>query len=245
MFGISHAYIVNKVLGRSNGLLMLGCILPDIRVVTSDESPLDNLHEEPIDFYNFLKEKHPELLDLGLSVRLHCAHDKGADYYSDDEETGYALLKAAPLKGKAGQLIGDDSRNALVLGHNFIEWALEMKIQEHDKNIGQIYQTGLNEVDYEKVSKCVAEYFGMNVEEIQENLQQLVSRFSLANLSNPSAFAKLFQAPIQKRYGAVVEDLDQLISLEKESEAIVESDYLDLFNRAIAEIKMNINSFSS
>lgn len=242
MFAISHAYITSKVLGRTNNLLMLGSFLPDIRVVTEINSPLDRLHNEPVDFLKFIKEKYPNLIDLGISVRLHCSQDKGADFYSDNHETGYAVIKAEEIKSEAGELIHDSGRNALVVAHNFIEAALDLKLQESDKEIGTIYQAGIDKVDYKTVAKCLAEYFGMSKNEVENDLLLLKDYFSLEHLSTSKSFAELFPKPIQKRYGVQIDGLDPVIELIERSKLIITDSYIDYYKNTISEIKNNLGN---
>lgn len=241
MFPISHAYIATKVLGRTSSLLMWGSILPDIRVITKADSPLDRLHSEPEKLLNFIKINYPDLIDLGIAVRLHCPQDKGADFYSDDIKIGYAFIKAKEIKKEAGDLIQDTGFNALVLAHNFIEAALDLKIQKFDCKIGKIYQKGIEQANYRRVAECLSDYFKIEIKSIENDLLTLADYFSLKHLSSKETFAKLFPGPTEKRYGIRIDSLKPIVHLIEKSEKIIADSFEDYYNNTILLIKNNLS----
>lgn len=238
MFPISHTYIASKVLGRRSDLLVLGSMLPDIRVISRDNSPLDNLHRQPKEFFDFLQDEFSDFYDLGLGVRLHCAQDKGADYYSDDREVGYALKEGRKILPDVGELINDYDKNGLVLAHNFIEAALDLKINNRD-GIGKYYGEALETIDYKDIARVLAKYFQMSGVEVCDELIKFVSHFSVKNLSSPQGFATTFLPPMRKRYHVEDVDIQAVEKLIIKSEDLIDSSYEDYFTNTIDCMKQD------
>lgn len=240
MFAISHSYIATKVLGRKSDLLIFGGVLPDIRMVVDDDSPLGEFHGMAREFYDFVIVKYPNLADLAMGVRLHCGEDRGADYYSDDWDEGYAVVNGREIQHEVGNLIEDWDTDSLVLAHNLVEAALEIKIQQYDPEIGKIYAKALENCDMEMIAKCLADFLKMEPSEVSKNLEDLKNYFGLEHLSNVEHFAKdIFVPGINKRYKKEIKEPEKIVELITKSEKLIKDSYVEYFEDAIIQVRNN------
>lgn len=185
MLSLSHTYVSTQVTGKKSPLLIFGSVLPDIAWVSTQGKVFERLHNSPKDFYSFLASKAPDLVDLAIGARLHSNVDKGADFYSDDTKTGFAVVEGKKIQSEAGKLLKtDDARLSLVLAHNFIEAGVDLNLLERYPEILNTYKFGLS-VDLAVVSGCVAEYLGLDKTLVREELGKFVELLSPMNLSSP------------------------------------------------------------
>ncbi len=134
MFPLSHIYVSTKVAGKESDLLILGSVIPDLAWFS--EPLRDALHSSPAEFWDFVKDKYPDSLDLALGVKLHSQINKGADYYSDDNEIGYAKINGRKIIKKVTEVLNiEEGQQALGLSHSFIEAAIDLLLAEKNSSL--------------------------------------------------------------------------------------------------------------
>ena len=114
MFALSHIYVSTKVLNRTSNLLVFGSISPDVAWFTKSHIGAKDIHGNPKKFFDFIKLNYPDLIDLAIGVRLHSNIDKGADYYSDDNKTGFAKIEGKKIQYDVSKL-SDLKSNPLIV----------------------------------------------------------------------------------------------------------------------------------
>jgi hypothetical protein len=147
-------------MGRKDPLLLFGSVLPDIATTSREELSREEIHYAPRKFYDFVIANYPQLKDLAIGVRLHSNVDRGADYYSDDGEVGYAVNNGKKISVEVAGLLGiEDGQASLVLAHNFIEAAVDLNLREINSTVLDDYQNCLEVAGNEELVDCLASYF--------------------------------------------------------------------------------------
>src|SRR3989344_1230866 len=100
MLPLSHIYVSTKVTRRKSPLLVFGSVLPDVSWTSKSEIGRDQIHYTPKELYEYISKNCPQLKDLALGVRLHSNVDKGADYYSDDLDVGFAKVEGRKIESE-------------------------------------------------------------------------------------------------------------------------------------------------
>lgn len=185
MLPLSHTYVSTEVTGKKSPLLVFGSVLPDIAWTSLKGKAFEKIHHSPKDFYSFLVSGAPDFVDLAIGARLHSSIDRGADFYSDDNEVGFAAAEGKKIQSEAGKLLKTaDARLSLVLAHNFIEAGVDLNLLEKHPEILNTYKFGLS-VDLNAVSGCVAKYLGLDKAVVREEIGNFVGLLSPMNLSSP------------------------------------------------------------
>lgn len=198
MLPLSHTYVSTKVTGKKGPLLVFGSVLPDMAWISLKGKAFEMIHHSPKDFYSFLVSRAPDLVDLAIGVRLHSNIDRGADFYSDDNKVGFAVVEGKKIQSEAGKLLKtDDVRLSLVLAHNFIEAGVDLNLLERYPEILNTYKFGLS-VDLDVVSGCVAEYLCLDMAIVREELGNFVESLSPMNLSSEKNMVNGVLLPIVK-----------------------------------------------
>ncbi len=175
MLPLAHTYINNKLTGSENPYLVLGGILPDISTASGEKLSRDLLHNNPDRFYSFVADKYPELLPLALGLVLHSQVNHGADFYSDNHQSGYAYrlgLKLVP--GVAELLERKPDEVCAVLAHNFIEGGVDLNLARNQPEILDLYRSAIPKNDRPKVISCLAEYFSEPQDFVAQSLEKFL-----------------------------------------------------------------------
>lgn len=223
MFPLSHIYIATKVAARENDLLVLGSVIPDLAWFSV---PLKGvLHDQPDEFWDFVKEKFPDFSDLALGVKLHSQVNKGADYYSDDEEVGFAKINGRKiLKDAAMTFEIEEGHQALILSHNFIEVAIDLHLGKKFPSIVRLYKKAIGSVMTEGVARILSAYSGKEISIIGDELKKFFAFFSPENISIrmgvcSNAVVPYLEKILHKKlnFNQILGVLDQSVALTKES----------------------------
>lgn len=144
---------------RKSPLLVFGSVLPDVSWTSKNEIGRDQIHYAPRELYKFISEKYPHLIDLAIGVKLHNNIDKGADFYSDDTEIGFAKVEGRKIEREAATLLGEEkSEKSLVLAHNFVEASVDLLVNESNPEILELYRKSIGEINFDEISACLADY---------------------------------------------------------------------------------------
>lgn len=240
MLPLSHTYVSTKVTGRKDSLLIFGSVLPDIATTSKGEVGRDKIHYSPKEFYEFVKAKFPGLLDLAVGVRLHSNVDKGADYYSDDTEIGFAKIEGEKITKDVGKLLEmDDEKINLVLAHNFIETGVDLNLRETCPEVFDLYARSLKEIDLKLVAVCLSEYLGLGKGLVLKELGNFVEFLSPDHFLSVGNAAKGAVLPlIELRFGKRVDlkEAERILTTAKE---ITKNNFLDYLDHAVEKMKID------
>lgn len=225
---------------------MFGSVLPDIATTSKGGIGRDKIHYAPKEFYQFASEKFPELLDLAIGVRLHSNIGKGADFYSDDTETGYAKVNGREISSDVARLLEiEDGPVSLVLAHNFIETGIDLNLRYSHPEILDIYRKGMGEIIFSPIVTCLSEYLGNGSDEVKEEL------LNLANFLSPDHLVSLEDA-----VGAIVLPLIELkfqkkvdpglaLKIAQKAVDIAKPTYLQFLDKTVQQIKLDFSEFTT
>lgn len=238
MFPLSHIYVSTKVACKESDLLILGSVIPDLAWFSE---PLRGaLHNEPDDFWNFVKEKYPDFLDLALGVRFHSQIGRGADYYSDDEEIGYAKVNGRKIVKNVASAFGiEEERQALVLSHNFIEAAVDLLLAEKFPSLVRTYQRAIDGDAAEKAAVVISVYLGKDVSLVETELRELFAFFSPENISSLRGVCSNSVTPFLKRTLQKDINFDQVLSVLEQSRELIKGSFLPFLDETVGKMKIN------
>lgn len=236
MCPLTHIYIATKVSERENPLLVIGSVLPDF-VWMSRRLPSDKLHDNPIDFYEFIKFRDNEMLDLALGMLLH-SNAKGADYYSHFHEGGYAMTKGKNLIKDLVNLFNfKDEKLNLYKAHNFIEAALDIHLLKNNKYLPNLYKEDLRSIDIEKIARLIHEFTNFDIKLIKKDLALFFKIFGPDSVSSEKAFVSNFFPPILEiafRQKASNAEIQHILTKAKK---LTEGDWEELIDMIILRMK--------
>lgn len=141
MYPLTHLYVTKQVLGKLTPALALGSVLPDVLVGVG-------MHWKEAHSQKSLP--HQELL---LGNLIHGISLPGLDYYSDcsyQGQEGYAFQYAHHLKNDLAHL-GVPKEHTLWRGHNFIEMAIEVMLNQTESNLWQQLELSFHDVELKKI----------------------------------------------------------------------------------------------
>jgi len=241
MFPLSHIYVATKVAERENGLLILGSVIPDLAWYST---PLRGvLHNEPKEFWSFIKEKYPDFLDLALGVRLHSQIGKGADYYSDDEETGFAKVNGRKiLKEVAAAFDIEEGQQALALSHNFIEAAVDLHLREKFPSIVRMYQEAIDSGMVGKVAAILSEYFKKDVSLVEDELNKLFAFFGPENVSSRIGVCSNAVVPYLEKVLDKKLNFDQILNVLDQSLALTKDSFMTFLGGTIRQMRVGFKN---
>lgn len=241
MFPLSHIYVATRVAGRKNDLLVLGSVIPDLAWFSE---PLRGaLHNQPSEFWGFVKEKYPDCLDLALGVRLHSQIDRGADYYSDDEKIGYAYINGRKIVKRASSAFGiEEGQQALVLSHNFIEAAVDLVLAEKFPSLIRMYRRAINEGAAEKTALVISIYLGKDVSLVETELGKLFAFFSPENISSLRGVCSNSVVPFLKRTLQKDINFDQVLRVLEQSGELVKDSFLPFLDETVGKMKIDFKN---
>lgn len=242
MFPLSHIYVSTKVAGKESDLLVLGSVIPDLAWFSN---PLRGaLHNQPDEFWNFVKEKDPDFLDLALGARLHSQVGKGADFYSDDEETGYAKVNGMKIiKLAAGTLGIEERQQALGLSHNFIEVAVDLLLGEKFPSLVKTYQQAINGDSVEKTAIAISAFLGKDTSLVKTELKNFFAFFSPENISTTTRVCSNIVTPYLERILQKKLNSDQILNVLGQSRELVKDSFLQFLDETVGKMKIDFESF--
>ncbi|MDO8514936.1 MAG: hypothetical protein Q7S14_00410 [bacterium] len=243
MLPLSHTYIAINVTKRKNNLLILGSILPDIATTSSEQIGRDKIHNAPKEFWNFVNKNYLKLSDLALGVRLHSQIDGGADFYSDDQEVGYAKIEGNKISADVARLLGIENGSvSLMLAHNFIEMAVDLHLYENQKEIWEIYKDALEGVktEFEIIAKCMGNYLELDQSLVFEELNNLVTFLSPYNLMSKDIIVNKVALPLIKLRFQKEVSAEDTIKIADKALAITRPTYKEFLDNAVINVKKNI-----
>lgn len=237
MFPLSHIYVSTKTAGRESDLLVLGSVIPDLDWVS--QGRIDGkFHELPFEFINFLKRGYPDCSDLGLGVKLHSPVSKGADFYSDDWQTGYTKALGRQLVDDVLLILGISNREkALGFVHGFIEAAVDLRLQNDFSKLVLVYQKALKKENLEKITECLSVYLNLKREIVLKELDYFFDFFSPEVLSSEEKINKKIFIPLAEHDFNKKIQAEQFLPIFKKAEDLVKNSYAGFLNQTIEKME--------
>jgi hypothetical protein len=237
MLSLAHIYIATKVTKKKTPLFVFGSVLPDVSWTSESEIGRDQIHYAPQKIYGYITENYPDLLDLALGIRLHSGVDKGADYYSDDFETGFAFVEGRKIEKEIAQMLGEqENKSTLVLAHNFIETAADMDLNQEHPEILALYKESVENIDLVRISSCLGGYLDLDNRIVLDEINRFLDFLGPKTYSSSENLFKKLILLIKVRKG---KEVDSVIAFEilRKAEKIMEDKYLHYLNNAVKNIK--------
>lgn len=238
MFPLSHIYVSTKVAEKENDLLVLGSVIPDLAWFSM---PLKGmLHNEPNEFWNFVKEKYPDFLDLALGVKLHSQVGKGADFYSDDETIGYAKINGRQLIAEVKKLLEiNGERQALVFAHNFIEAALDLHLNNEFTFLPELYIKAFKEENVLPVLRLLGDYLQKDETLVAVEINKFASFFQPESRSSPEKITQNAFIPYAKANMGIVLDFGKALSLINKSFKLTKDSFQSFLDETVKKMKVD------
>lgn len=243
MLPLAHTYVSTKATNRKNPLLILGSIIPDVATTSSQQIGRDMIHNSPDELFSFIESNFPALIDLGWGVRLHSQVNRGADFYTDDYDIGYAYINGKKISEDVAVLLTTPhDQSCLVLAHNFIELAIDLHLAKNNKQITDDYKLGIenSKKEFATISECLGNYLSLDSATVSTEIDKLVSFLDSKNIeSKDLAIKKLILPLIKLRYKKDVSEEKALENLDKALE-LTEQTYQDFLDKTVIEVRKNI-----
>ncbi len=241
MFAISHIYVSTKVTGKSSPLLIIGSILPDLATISSEGDLIrEKIHNSPMEFFTFVDSKYNHLIDLAIGVRLHSQVGRGADFYSDDERVGYALIEGQKVNADVAKLLNtEEGKISLVLAHNFIEAAVDLNLLGSHPHLLTVYRQGIEQSDLQEIASCLSDYLEKEDGLIYNELKNFI------DFANPKHFASaeaivdgIFLPFIRLKFGKDV-DRQKASAVVHKAKTITKGTYLNFLETAVENMRID------
>lgn len=240
MLPLAHTYISTKVTGKESELLVFGSILPDITHISAGRIDRVKIHESPQLFYDFVRINFPDLADLALGVKLHSPIGKGADWYSDDDDEGFAKIEGKKIAKESGQLWKvTDEKESIVLAHNFIEASIDLNLLSSHPEILSLYRRSMTNLDVDKISICLSKYLKMDKDKVYFELNNLINFLSPDNLSSAENMAAKLIIPWREMIYGVKADYKQTLHVLELAKDITRNKYLIFLDEVADKIKID------
>lgn len=238
MFPLSHIYVSTKVTEKESDLLVLGSVIPDLAWFSM---PLRGvLHNEPDKFLDFVKEKYPDFLDLALGVRFHSQIGQGADYYSDDEEIGFAKINGRKILKEVAKAFGiKEGQQTLGFSHNFIEAAVDLLIAKKFPLLVKIYKQAIDGDSVDKTAEVVSAFLGKDVILVKAELKNFFVFFSPENISTVTGICSSTVTPYLERILQKKIGYNQILNVLEQSKMLVKDSFLQFLDETVRKMKVD------
>lgn len=235
MCPLTHIYIATKVAERESPLLVIGSVLPDV-VWMSRRLPSDKLHDNPKEFYEFVRSNSKDMHDLALGMMLH-SNAKGADYYSHFYKGGYAMAKGKNLIKDLVNLFNfKDEKLNLYKAHNFIEAALDVHLLENNGDLVDLYKNS-NDFNLEKIAQSIYEFTNFDKDIIKGDLDSFFKIFGPESVSSKKAFVNNFFPPVLEAAFHEKAPGEEIAKILDKALEITEKDWQELIEMIIPKMK--------
>ena len=242
MLPLAHIYVSTRVANKKTPLLVFGSVLPDVSWTSKSEIARDQIHYAPREFYKFISENYPKLIDLAVGVKLHSNIDKGADFYCDDTETGFAKVEGRKIEKEVADLLGEEkSERSLGLAHSFIEASVDILLNKSKPEILELYKQSMAAVNLEEISGYFSSYLRLDKDIILKEFNNFLGFVGpTAYLSEESQMDRMVLL-IKQRRGKEV-DREETKKILESAMTLMADKYQNYLDNAISQIKINFSS---
>ena len=191
-----------------------------------------------MEFFAFANSKYPDLIDLATGVRLHSQVGKGADFYSDDEKVGYAVVEGRKVNADVAKLLNiAEGKASLVLAHNFIEAAVDLNLLGSHPHLLMIYKQSIEQSNLQEIAFCLSAYLGKEKAFIYNELKKFVEFANPKHFSSAESVVDgIFLPFIKFKFGKEV-DRDKTIAIVHKAKNITKSTYLGFLEKVVENMK--------
>lgn len=241
MLPLSHIYVSTKVTKRKSPLLVFGSVLPDVSWTSTSEIGRDQIHYAPKELYGYVVKNCPQLMDLALGVRLHSNIDKGADYYSDDLEIGFAKIEGRKIESKTADLLGEEkSEKSLVLAHNFIEASVDILLNESRPEILELYRKSVESINLDEISLCLSKYLHLDKEVVSSEIGRFLNFVGPVAYVSKESLVDRMLVLVKQRRGKDV-DRDRTEKILQEAAELMKDKYQGYLDNAIENMRKDFS----
>ncbi|MCA1553293.1 MAG: hypothetical protein LC737_02835 [Chloroflexi bacterium] len=245
MFPLSHVYVSTTVLGKQSKLLVLGSVLPDIAWFTQKFRGAQ-IHDAPQAFADFVQFNRPDLADLALGVLLHCPSSKGADFYSDDDTTGYAKVEGRKLSADVARLAQiEDGQTSVVLAHNLVEAAVDLHLAETTPQLLSVYRDAIVSDMVEDMATCVAGYLETDPAVVEPELRAYFAALGPDHLMSPGLIAQHIAVPLLSAATQYSVDPSGTVALIEQAHALTRPTYREFLDSTVRQMRTDFAAFVS
>jgi hypothetical protein len=229
MYPLSHIYVSSKILDEMDASLALGSVLPDVLVGTGI------LWREAHHSTRAPFEEHLHSPFLRIGAALHGIDLPGLDFFSDvsyAEGKGYAYQKAVHIEEDIINL-GVNQEHALWRGHNFVEMAIEVTLNEQHSQFWQYLKQGQQDENLMAQITRLANELEAN----QPDVAPLVLDRFLTIRGQKENLAKDYATKLNRIYSLTIEP-SQCENIITKAMELIETDYRQFLDNSIQTIQL-------
>lgn len=237
MFPLSHIYVSTKSAKKKSPLLVFGSVLPDVSWTSKSEIARDQIHYAPNEFYKYISNNNPELIDLAVGVKLHSNVNKGADFYSDDTETGFAKVEGRKIEDEVANLLDQEKNDeTLGLSHSFIELATDILLNKSNPELLKLYINSIDEIDLNKISGALSKYLNLEPEVIYKEFKNFLGFVGPDAYKTKDSLVDRVMLLIKVRRGKDV-DRKKVEKIKDMAIELMEDKYKNYLDNAVSHLK--------
>lgn len=166
MFSLTHIYCAKKIVPDADALFLYGSIFPDISITGLID--WDEMRLKTEEFSKFIESKYVELNKFAEGLLLH-EKPLGIDRFVHGEN-GYVFVQGRKIQNELEKHLHKDL--ILEVSHHFIEFAVEVKLDEQypelQKELKSILETARMESN--KFSEAFSSFFRTNLNSTQSSV---------------------------------------------------------------------------
>lgn len=242
MLPLSHIYISTKVTKRKSPLLVFGSVFPDVSWTSTSEIGRDQIHYAPNELYDYVIKNCPQLKDFALGVRLHSNIHKGADYYSDDLNEGFAKIEGRKIENETTELLGEEkSEKSLVLAHNFIEASVDVLLYKSRQDILDLYLKSVENLNLDEIYECLSGYLKLDKEIIRTETERFLNFIGPAAYNTKGSLIDKLLILVKQRRGKDV-DRKKTEELLQKAIKLMENKWQNYPNNVVDNMQKDFSS---
>ena len=241
MYPQTHLYFAERVLGKQNDLIALGCILPDM-IIGANIGHYE-AHCLGISIYGFLSQtKAPR--DLIRAVSTHGFEPRGLDFYGDEKyldfERGYCFEKARSITGRTVEACNIPMELGWWKAHNVVEMGVETIISPRDNYHERLMAALCNKGLIKDVDDLLCLICGNGSVDFIGRAERF-SGFVEQERATAKTLAEKFSRQMKIRHNVDIDSGKTAILIDDAAE-LVSSDLSDFFDATVKLVRGNIEA---
>jgi len=245
IFPLAHLYFAKKVVGQFHPLLALGGTFPDLgKGMGLDRN---QAHAAGTDFYTWCLKHAPELIPAAQGMIIHGVDPKGVDFYADEhwgtKERGWCFQQIEPFVPQVIKACAIPSEWGLWKGHNFVEMAMELVVQEVEPSLPEKMLTAAQDpVAKAALTQGVKHCFGLQEERVQSMFDLLPVIFSLEEVTARS-LAEHYKENLIRMYNIQNADVLAMVELLEEIKERYQEDFFPWASHVEKKVAEDVTAF--
>lgn len=239
MFALTHALIAAEVLDSQDPLILFGAVLPDYIWNNRTIRYQRNIHYDPFRFYTYVKNKYETLLPFAKGILLHSDISRGVDWYSDNSETGYAVILGKQLIPEIQKSFSLDVVQAADFSHNFIEGALDLILAKENSDFARDLLGTKHLISSFKIDEVLGEFSHGSVTEARQAIDGLLRFYFRKNLQSEKLIISICFTTIAKNRFNIADgkSMEKLTPILRSAKILVLPTYKQFLAQTISSIK--------